>query len=233
MRNIALLFTPLWQNRLDQILDRERQRRFCMKTIEFLGLSRAGKTTQQEALARLLETEGYRCARVSRPSVRFSDCSGLEDFHVRLFDAFVRGRAGAETAGCDFTIYERGFYDRLVLLEADAEQGLVSPAFYDEMRGRITEQLPLVTYPILFRLSPNTSLTRWDEQRRKGLDNSHMCAGLDMRDTLPELRTLGERYARAQRDYNLLEVDSELPQQEVVNRLSGFIKRAQLVGVPK
>lgn len=204
-----------------------------METIEFLGLSRAGKTTQQEALARLLETEGYRCARVSRPPIKFRDCSGLEDFHVRLFDAFVKGRTDAETRGCDFALYERGFYDRAVLLEVDAEQGLVSQTFYSEMQARIAEQLPCVTYPVLFRLSPETSLARWDEQRRKGLDNSHMCVGLDMRDTLPELRFLGERYAQTQKTYNLLEVDSELPQIEVVARLSGFIKRAQLAGVPK
>jgi thymidylate kinase len=204
-----------------------------METIEFLGLSRAGKTTQQEALARLLESEGYRCARVSRPPIRFNECDGLEDFHVRLFDAFVGARRDAEARGCDFAIYERGFHDRLVLLGADAEQGLVSQPFYADLSRCIADQLPSVTYPILFKLTPETSLARWDEQRRRGLDNSHLCAGLDMRDTLPELRTLGERYAQAQRDYGLLEIDSELPQGEVVARLSGFIKRAQLVGVPK
>lgn len=204
-----------------------------MKTIEFLGLSRAGKTTQQEALARLLDSEGYRCARVSRPPIRFSDCNGLEDFHIQLFGAFVRARQSAETAGCDFAIYERGFYDRLVLLDADAEQGLVSPTFYIGMHQRVTEQFPLVTYPILFKLTPETSLARWDEQKRKGLDNSHLCAGLDMRDSLHELKSLGERYTEAQIKYGLLEVDSELPQAEVVARLSGFIKRAQLVEVSK
>jgi hypothetical protein len=204
-----------------------------MEIIEFLGLSRAGKTTQQEALARLLEAEGYHCARVSRPPIRFSDCAGLEDFHVRLFDAFMRAREDAEARASDFAIYERGFHDRLVLLEADADQGLISPTFYGDMRPRITSQLPRVAYPILFKIKPETSLARWDEQRSNGLDNAHLCAGLDMRDTLPELRSLEERYAGAQRTYSLLEVDSELPLGEVVTRLSGFIKRPELVEVRK
>ena len=201
-----------------------------MEIIEFLGLSRAGKTTQQKALANVLESEGHRCARPQRPPIRFKDCACLEDFHIKFFDAFRRARDEAETAGYDFIIYDRGFYDRMVLLLADSQRGSISPRFYADMNSAIEAQIPSVAYPFLFKIRPELSLARWEEQRLRGMDNSELCEGLNTMDTLLELLSLDDTYAVVQCSYLIPIINAELPRETITAELNRFIKSEQLVG---
>ena len=196
-----------------------------MEIIEFLGLSRAGKTTQQEAIAHILESEGHRCHKVQRPQLRFKDCTGLEDFHTRLFDIFRRGRDDADQARNDFVIFDRGFYDRLVMLSADYQDNGVSEPFYERMSKEIQKEAQTTRYPFLFRITPETSLARWEEQQAKGMDYSALCAGLDTRDRIEGLQMLQAKYESLGKRAGFIPVNAEQSQEAVTYHLNRAIIR--------
>ena len=173
-----------------------------MLTIELFGLSRTGKTSTLRSLASTLEGKGERCVVIGRPPIDFKDCGDLEDFHERMLVYLESHIPEAKSTKPNYLLMDRGPYDREIMLEADHADGQVSSPFYGNAIARLLRLQPEIDIPLLFLVEPATSLARVHTQRDEGLDYSHMCVGLNTRDTPIELGGLFDRYTALQRANN-------------------------------
>ncbi len=173
-----------------------------MLTIELFGLSRTGKTSTLRGLASTLEGKGQRCAVIGRPPIDFKECKDLEDFHERMLRYLETHVPESKGTNPDYLLMDRGPYDREIMLEADHADGQVSTPFYATAMTRLLRLQTEIDIPLLFLVEPATSLARVHMQRDEGLDYSHMCVGLNTRDTPVELGGLFDRYTALQRANN-------------------------------
>jgi thymidylate kinase len=164
-----------------------------MACLELLGMSRAGKTTQKGYLLKALQQEGYGVVTLERPKIPFSEFGSVHDFHSYLIDFFDEEIEANLKA--DFIILDRGLYDRQVLLDFDHGIGAISEGEYHQLRQRLESVLPRVDKGLVFMLSPEESLRRWESQKTQGLDYSYLNNGLDSGDDMVGLSNLHRRYA--------------------------------------
>lgn len=169
-----------------------------MLTIELFGLSRTGKTSTLRSLEKHFVSEGQGCQVIARAPISFRDCNGLDDFHVKMASYFGQKMEEAQRGNPDYVLMDRGPYDRELMLEADHAEGQVSGGSYVRLKDLLLRLQPKVDLPLLFMIDPATSLARVHSQRDEGLDYSHMCAGLNTRDSPSELTKLFQRYATFQ-----------------------------------
>lgn len=169
-----------------------------MLTVELFGISRTGKTSTLRSLASFFDAMGERCEIIGRPPIDFKSCRGLEDFHEKMLAYLELHIPRAKGTNPVYLFMDRGPYDREVMLDADNADGQVSAEFYRVTKERLLRLQPQIDVPLLFLTDPATSLARVHTQRDEGLDYSHMCQGLNTRDTVGELGQLFDRYAALQ-----------------------------------
>jgi len=164
-----------------------------MICLELLGMSRAGKTTQKGYLLKVLQREGHSVTTLERPKIPFSEFGSVHDFHDYLI-SFFDEKIGA-SQNTDFVVLDRGLYDRQVLLDFDYGIGAISGGEYHKLQQRLEGVLPRVDKGLVFMISPEESLRRWDAQRAQGLDYSYLNEGLDSGDNMEGLANLHQRYS--------------------------------------
>lgn len=153
-----------------------------MTVVEFLGMSRAGKTTQISRLREYLREKNIKFLISGRPQIRFKDVNSLEDFHEMMYNHLLNHYKLYQEHKCDFLIYDRGFYDRMFLLQLDYKDKRVSEIFKEGLIRDISTGLNLIDIPIMLLIEERVSLERWQQQIREGLDNLMLSEGLDLRD---------------------------------------------------
>jgi thymidylate kinase len=185
--------------------------------IEFLGMSRSGKTTQVQLLASVLKDAGYSCTVVGSLTKSFQESETLEQWHILMYEYLCAAQEAHFRDSTDYLIYDRGFYDRLALLIADYAGGHVSETFRDELAGAIIPRLNHVDFAFVFLLSPELSLARWSRQRAEGLDRSSLDSGLDTRDNLEGLKYMAQVYRVLRTECvgpKWYEIDGSIPVEE-------------------
>lgn len=173
-----------------------------MLTIELFGLSRTGKTSTLRNLVSHFQAEGKRCEVIGRAPIDFKACRDLEDFHERMLLFLEQRLPEVQRNKPDYVLMDRGPYDREVMLEVDHRDGQVGSQFYKMATERLLRLQPQIDIPLLFLVEPATSLARIGSQRDEGLDYSHMCVGLNTRDTIEELGRVFDQYTALQRAKN-------------------------------
>jgi len=171
-----------------------------MKVVEFFGISRAGKTTQIRDLAAFLG-ENYSVSVFERPNINFRDMRGMDEFHNVLLDSMINAYEGALSRGDDFLLYDRGFYDRRVMVAKDQSEGLISDSLKGDLGEKVELYMAEVTHPFLFIIPPSVSIDRMSAQRREGLDNSRLTNGLKTRDSYEGIAELIDDYRSLRKDY--------------------------------
>lgn len=171
-----------------------------MKLIEFLGVSRAGKTSQIQTTQDRLVSRGFDTTIVQRPKIPFSDYPSLYDFHMSLVDFFLAqiGREGAR----DYVLLDRGFLDRQTLAGFDFSRMALSQQQYDQICAAVGDGLHQTDDFFLFFVPREISLGRIPVQASNGLDYSHLNGGLSV-DEPDELDAMIPLYQRL-REYERL-----------------------------
>jgi thymidylate kinase len=164
-----------------------------MKCIELFGMSRAGKTTQMNTLAKSAESQGLQMAAIGRPKIPFSSFPSPAHFHNYYLGYMVRMLE--QNADKDFIVLDRGFYDRVVLAGFDQERGLITAEEHAHIRGEIDKHLPRIDTGFLLLLTPEESLRRFDSQRKHGLDFSYLNVGMVNCDEPGNLAILYQKYS--------------------------------------
>lgn len=164
------------------------------KVIEFLGMSRSGKTTQVRMLVEALSASGYSCRVVRRPDESCGESRTPEEWHRFMYEDLCAAHEAYSRDPTDFLLYDRGFYDRLALLAVDSADGHITGAFRNELTRAIKPRLAHIDFALVFSLHPELSLQRWSRQRAEGLDKSDLCSGLDTRDSLDGLKCMAQIY---------------------------------------
>lgn len=198
-----------------------------MKCVELLGMSRAGKTTQIQEVAKAMQNAGFSMAVVGRPHVEFKTFSSATEFHHHYLRYLAK--AIEHNSGKDFVVLDRGFYDRMVLARFDYENGALSSEGYRGVEASIQEHTPRVDVGLLLMLSPEESLRRFVEQKRKGLDFSYLNEGMIDCDQLAALRALHTRYQSLANNpkLNLLDATQDIStvSQAIVRLMTSHGKR--------
>lgn len=176
-----------------------------MQCIEFLGMSRAGKTTQKNFLYERLSNEGARVTSLGRPNISFSDFGSVAEFHWFMIEHFEEGIKSNQDS--DFVILDRGFYDRQVLLDFDYANAVLSDSDYGSIKQLLSQRRGFVDRGFIFLVSPGESLKRWSAQRSEGLDYSHLNEGLDSGDNFKGLNWLYGSYSALSRERGLQVID--------------------------
>jgi thymidylate kinase len=200
--------------------------------IEFLGVSRSGKTTQVQLLASALKDAGYSCTVVRRPANSLQESETLEQWHILVYQYLCAAQEAYFREPTDYLIYDRGFYDRLALLIADYADGHVSETFRDKLVGAIIPRLDHIDFAFVFLLSPELSLARWSRQRAEGLDKSSLNSGLDTRDNLEGLKYMAGVYRVLRTEYTgpkWHEIDGSIPAEETHVTIMNILG----IGLPK
>lgn len=191
-----------------------------MTLIELLGISRAGKTTQIEFLAKSFEKQGKSYSIFKRPNIPFKHLGNLERFHLFFYEQICGAYDDYIANGVDFLIFDRGFYDRLVMLEADYDSYEINEDFRNNLSDRFIEKLPLVDYPLMLMVNSKNSLKRWKQQKQSGLDNSKLNDGLNSMDDLGNLKYLSKLYLGLNRRYpQIREINANLSMEKVTSEI--------------
>lgn len=176
--------------------------------LEFLGLSRSGKSTQRNLLAGYLTSQHIPHKVLERPNVSFRQAGTAENFHRILFQHFSEGLSYGLANPQEIVVLDRGFYDRSVLLQEDLASGSVSRDFAESLQAQILPNLGGIDHGFLFMVEPVVSLSRWDSQREEGLDSAHLNQGLTDLDTVEGLNRLHGAYTRLHEQYpHLVRID--------------------------
>ncbi|MFA4886975.1 MAG: hypothetical protein WC595_02075 [Candidatus Nanoarchaeia archaeon] len=195
-----------------------------VKVIEFLGLSRAGKSTQQKRVIRELQGRGYVCEPFVRPKFGFKEAGSVENFHLRFFEEMRTSYESARTRQLDYFVFDRGFYDRIAMLTKDQESGKLSTAGVESLRKELEVYTKEVAHAVLFLVSPETSYGRWAAQRAEGLDNGVFYQGLDDEENVFTLRREHDLYRRMNAKYpHLVEINGELEKETITGSLLEII----------
>lgn len=160
--------------------------------LELLGMSRAGKTTQKQLLKKELDSEGSDVSMIERPKIPFSKFNSLYHFHNYLVNYF--GRELEKNQDRDFVIVDRGAHDRQVLLELDYQDGNLSRREYGALSSDLRRISAKTNLGFLLMVSPEESISRWESQKEKGLDFSHLNKGLPSWDNYRDLKRLHDAY---------------------------------------
>ncbi|MBI2630249.1 hypothetical protein HYW76_04040 [Candidatus Pacearchaeota archaeon] len=191
-----------------------------MKIIEFLGMSRAGKSTQQKILLDIFQKEGYSSVPFVRPQISFKQTGSAENFHRMFFNEMKKAYEEGNQMGIDYLLYDRGFHDRMGMLIKDTSSGIISPSFSFSLAKELGIYTPKVDYPMLFLVSPKISYVRWAQQIREGGDNSVLCEGLEPKENIAALKESYALYAALKKRYPyLIEINAELPREAVTFQL--------------
>ncbi len=175
-----------------------------MKLVEFLGVSRAGKTSQIRNTEKRLTSQGYDVVTIHRPDVPFSDYPSLYDFHMSLAEHFS-SQIAANTHR-DHILLDRGFLDRQTLARFDFGRGALSEEQYAAILDATETGIQVTGNFFLFIVPEEVSLARLAEQARLGLDNSHLNGGLSVEEA-DELKALVPLYREIQNASGLTVVD--------------------------
>lgn len=196
-----------------------------MKVVEFLGMSRAGKSTQQRKMIEQLQREGYSCQGFVRPRISFRESGSVENFHLAFFDKMRRAYNEGLQTGLDYLFYDRGFHDRIVMLAKDWQEGRVPESFRTELGSQLKAYASAVNVPVLFMISPQTSYDRWGQQIREGLDHSHLIEGLEPSEDLERLNQAYQRYEEMARAYpQMKRIDAEATRDEITLNLLKLVR---------
>lgn len=172
--------------------------------IEFLGVSRSGKTSQMRMVKERLVCQGYDVATVQRPDIPFSNYASLYDFHRSLV-AYFLGQVALNTHR-DFVLLDRGFLDRQTLAKFDFTRGAISSGQYQSIVDATEREIQRTDRFFLFVVPEAISLGRLVEQARQGLDNSHLNGGLSIKEE-DELSALIPMYLEVQKTPRLTVID--------------------------
>lgn len=164
-----------------------------MITLEFLGMSRTGKTSQSRAISKWLESLDKKVILVDRTAIGELSGNNLKEMHTfivkRLIDIYEKCYNRA-----DFLIYDRGFYDRQAMLSWDFQNKRIQDEFMIRMMQILSEKTKLVDKAFLFMVNPENSLKRIKYQRREELDYSHLSKEVIQDDEIGTIRQLQEVY---------------------------------------
>ena len=131
----------------------------------------------------------------------------------RAHDRYVKERL-------DFLVYDRGFYDRIALLSADAGNGRVDLEYARNMILHLNGKRGAVDVPLMFIVSPKISLDRWDGQRKKGMDSTAMNLGLNTMDDLQGLNYLEAIYLDiGKHNPQVVKINGEVPIEETHSKI--------------
>ena len=197
-----------------------------MRIIELLGLSRSGKTTLTRKLVKSLRSEGYKTAVFERPDIDFRRLGDMAKFHELYFKSMERGYQQALSDQMDLLVYDRGFIDRKIMLALDTQEGTIDSDFSASLFKKLKRQIELTDYAFLLSVHPKVSISRIDSQRSQGLDNSHLCTGMNTREDPEELTRLIHEYNRI-KDENprIIVINGEAPKGKVYKKVRSVIKR--------
>ncbi|MFA4887685.1 MAG: hypothetical protein WC595_05715 [Candidatus Nanoarchaeia archaeon] len=195
-----------------------------VKVIEFLGLSRAGKSTQQKRVLQELQSRGYVCESFVRPKFGFKEAGSVENFHLRFFEEMRASYESARTRQIDYFVFDRGFHDRIAMLTKDEESGKLFGTRAESLRKELEGYTREVYPAVLFLVSPETSYSRWAAQRAEGLDNGVFYQGLDDEENVFTLRREHDLYKRMIVKYpHLVEISGELEKEIITESLLEII----------
>jgi len=194
-----------------------------MQCIELLGMSRAGKTTQIEAITADLERQGLKTKVVGRPKVPFSTFGSPAEFHRHYLNYLFQNVAHAGSN--DVVLLDRGFYDRVVLSQFDYEQGFLSGEEYAQIRQIVETGSALVGRGFLLLLSPEESLRRFVAQRKQGLDFSYLNKGMVDCDEPQNLEILYEKYKQLSGDPRLETIDANQSAEKTTRAILWSLKK--------
>ncbi|MBS3134574.1 hypothetical protein J4214_05065 [Candidatus Woesearchaeota archaeon] len=187
-----------------------------MAIIEFFGMERAGKSTQIRLLIAELTHVKLSFALHKRPPINFKEGYNLEYFHSKyyesIFDAFQR----YHTEDSGVLIFDRGLYDRLVLLHLDYKNGEVSKKFKEDLSRNIEDHLNLIDHPIMFLIPPKISLERWPLQIIENRDNLRLIEELDTIENRLDMHYLFNGYNVLKERYpNITEIDGTRAREDI------------------
>jgi len=78
------------------------------------------------------------------------------------------------------------------------------------MSAQLEQYAEHIAHPILFDISPETSLARWEQQRAEGFDYSFMCEGLEPPEDLERLKMTRALYKELRvRNPEIVELNAE------------------------
>jgi len=167
-----------------------------MAIIEFFGMERAGKSTQIRLLIAELTHVKLSFALHKRPPINFKEGYNLEYSGVLIFD--------------------RGLYDRLVLLHLDYKNGEVSKKFKEDLSRNIEDHLNLIDHPIMFLIPPKISLERWPLQIIENRDNLRLIEELDTIENRLDMHYLFNGYNVLKERYpNITEIDGTRAREDI------------------
>ncbi|MHA1876047.1 MAG: hypothetical protein ACTSUC_06360 [Promethearchaeota archaeon] len=193
--------------------------------IEFLGMSRAGKTTQIRRLTEILECRKLDVSLWTRPKVKFKDFKSPADFHQFIIEDMIKKY---ESNGSDILIYDRGFYDRYALLEFDYKNKEISLDVKEDLQSYVLN-MNKNDHSFLFLVGPNLSLIRWKSQKKEGLDSSNLNKGMKTGDHLRGLKNLFSIYTKIMpnimKNYDFIFGESPLDKnsEKIINALNQYI----------
>lgn len=165
-----------------------------MYTIEFLGLSRAGKTSQIKLLEDVLNTKSTRYACFRRPHISLEKMGTVEKFHETMLEKMCEIYNSSTSKNLDFLIYDRGFYDRIALLNIDLRTNAISETFYNNFLPKLYANTEKIDRTFIFFINPEGSLNRWPAQKKEMLDTTRLNKGLQTCDDLAGLKLLNKIY---------------------------------------
>jgi thymidylate kinase len=169
-------------------------------SVEIFGISRTGKTSTLLGLVSHFEKSGESCEVIARPPIDFKSCASLEDFHDKILSYLETNIPRLKGGKPRYLLMDRGPYDREVMLDADYMDSQIGRGFYVEAKERLARLQTGIDLPLMFLITPETSLARIGTQRDEGLDYSHLCVGLNTRDTLEGLGQLYAKYVAFQKE---------------------------------
>lgn len=147
-----------------------------MKVFEFIGMPRAGKTTQIERLKSYLEAQGSKVVvftdRERAESIKTPPTEGLAYtlvFFTLAVEAYYRYRTD-----CDYLLIDRGFNDVAVWADVRFASGEISDQEADGLRQTFEKFKKLVDKTFYFDVSMETSLKRHARTEHQAVDDVAM-----------------------------------------------------------
>lgn len=147
-----------------------------MKVIEFVGMARAGKTTQIDRLKTYLESKGHRVAvltdRERAQSLKTPPSEGLA--YTLTFFATVVEAYYAHLNEAGYLLIDRGFNDVAVWSDVRYSFGEISQEERDALKTTFERFKKLVDRTFYFKVPIDIGLTRHEKTEHQAVDEVAM-----------------------------------------------------------
>lgn len=142
-----------------------------MKIIEFMGMPKAGKTTQIEIVEKVLRDEKKLKVRAIHEGARICPLDKEDRFHYNAWSFHNTANRILEARLCkyDYLLIDRGVYDHIAFTQALFDSGHITRSQYVAQTSYFHEFGALEDAVMMFKVSPEESMKRENKhQERRG-----------------------------------------------------------------